>query len=665
LLVPISIILIVSFLILAFTVSGIQGGLLHSMADQISSSLEASDQEMQQDFALVGDQVNQMMTRMAESSSENLARQISRELDAEKDRITKQWETQLRGEAESLARLISHMAPKAILTSSYSDLVTYSKSAADAENVVFAMFIRPDGKPYTRFIDKSNPRIKTYLKTGSGKKKIEKVLSASSTDPAVFIVSKSINAEGVDLGKVLICVDKTRMNETLSQMTHRFNGLAKNSAASISETLGQEAGEVIKGIDSAVEKIAAKNQTLIQQTREQVVETNSAVGGKTRTVVLVAGLACGLVLLGSVMLLAVSLLIKPVENVAGRLEDIAQGDGDLRVRLDVKSTDEVGQLSSWFNLFMEKLENIIREVANNASTVTDSSSELTTISEQMSTGANAMSDRSTAVSAAAEQMSANMVSIAGASEEASTNMNMVASAAEEMSTSIADIAEHSRKAKAIADEAVSKVGETSAKVDTLGQAASAIGKVTEVITEISEQTNLLALNATIEAARAGEAGKGFAVVANEIKELAGQTSNATQDIRAKIASIQQSTGDTVEEIGKINQVIDSVSRTVIAIADAVEQQSDTTREIAENVSQASQGIQMVNESISQGSMVAGDMARDVAAVNEEATDMASSSSKVNASASHLSRMAETLQRLIGGFKVEDNFGSRPKPDGEA
>ena len=223
-----------------------------------------------------------------------------------------------------------------------------------------------------------------------------------------------------------------------------------------------------------------------------------------------------------------------------------------------------------------------------------------------------------------------------------------------MSTSIADIARHSNNAKATADQAVSQVSRTSAKVHTLGQAASAIGKVTEVITEISEQTNLLALNATIEAARAGDAGKGFAVVANEIKELARQTADATQDIREKITGIQQSTGETVDDIGRISGVIEEVSHTVIAIATAVEEQSATTREIAQNVGQASQGIQLVNESISQGTAVAGDMAADIAVVNQEAGQMASSSDQVNTSASKLFEMAEVLQKLIGGFKVADD-----------
>ena len=658
LLAPVTAILMVSFLMLAFSVSGMQGKLLKKMGDQLGASLESSDEAMQKDFVLVGSQVRQIMATMARSSSEDLALQTRQALDNEKSQVAMEWEAQLRKNAESLASLLAQVAPKAILTNSYTDLVTYAKSAANTENVVFVMFIRPNGKPYTRYIDKNNTKIKTYLRTGTGKKKLDKVLSAAANDSSVFMVEKAITAEGTSLGKALVCIDQSMMNQTLDNMAQRFNRLAENSAASISETLEIKSNVVVEGIGTAVQKIAGQNRTLIDETKARIFDTNAQVVRQTRRTVLLDGLICGLILLGSVMLLSVRLLIKPVENVAHRLEDIAQGDGDLCTRLEVKSNDEVGQLATWFNVFMDKLQNIIREVANNTGAVTASSNELTTISNQMSTGANAMSDRSNTVSAAAEQMSANMISVAGASEEAATNMNMVAAAAEEMSTSIADIARNSSKAKTIADQAVSQVSHTSTKVNTLGQAAADIGKVTEVITEISEQTNLLALNATIEAARAGEAGKGFAVVANEIKDLARQTASATQDIREKITSIQESTGETVNDIGQINSVIEEVSTTVITIVAAVEQQSATTREIAQNVGQASEGIQMVNESITQGTTVAGDMAKDIAVVNQEAGQMAFSSDKINTSAAKLFEMAGCLQKLIGGFKVDEQSSER-------
>ena len=342
---------------------------------------------------------------------------------------------------------------------------------------------------------------------------------------------------------------------------------------------------------------------------------------------------------------------KPISQVANSLKDIAEGEGDLTARLEIKSKDEVGVLSEWFNIFMDKLQNIIKDVAGNAESLGASSCELSDLSGQMSQGADNMSGKASTVASAAEEMSSNMHSVAAAMEQAATNVNMVASAAEEMTATVNEIARNSEKARSITNKAVSQSRNASEKVDKLGIAANEISKVTEVITEISEQTNLLALNATIEAARAGEVGKGFAVVANEIKELARQTADATQEIKKKIEGIQGSTDETVTEIGHISKIINDVNEIVSTIATAVEEQSVTTREIAGNVAQASLGIAEVNENVAQSSAVSGEIAKDIIEVTQLADEMSNSSSQVNMSADELSKLAKELNGMVGRFRV--------------
>lgn len=184
-----------------------------------------------------------------------------------------------------------------------------------------------------------------------------------------------------------------------------------------------------------------------------------------------------------------------------------------------------------------------------------------------------------------------------------------------------------------------------------GGAADKIGKVTEVITEISEQTNLLALNATIEAARAGEAGKGFAVVANEIKELAKQTAEATVDIKVQIEGMQDTTGATINDIQAISGVINEINEVITTIATAVEEQSAATSEISENVAQASAGISEVNENVAQSSVAVQDVSRDISEISHGASEINNSSQNVNQSAKELSRLAEQLNGLVSRFKI--------------
>ncbi|RJQ54694.1 MAG: methyl-accepting chemotaxis protein [Desulfobacteraceae bacterium] len=344
-------------------------------------------------------------------------------------------------------------------------------------------------------------------------------------------------------------------------------------------------------------------------------------------------------------------IIKPISKAVARLKDIAEGEGDLTNRLEISSKDEVGELARWFNVFIEKLQTIIRDIAQNTETLTNSSTELSAISHQMSSGAEQASSKTNSVSSAAEEMNTRMSSIAATMEQTSTTVEMVASSAEEMASSINEIAKSSEKARSITGGAVTLAKSSSDRVEGLGKAAQEISKVTETITEISEQTNLLALNATIEAARAGEAGKGFAVVANEIKELAKQTAEATEEIRNKIQGIQDSISGTIGDIEQVPKVINDVDEIVSTIATAVEQQSATTREIAANVAQASEGIQEVTRNVTESSNVTGEIAREVSEVNRASGEMAASSSQVSISAGELSKVAEELKSLVGQFKV--------------
>ncbi len=313
--------------------------------------------------------------------------------------------------------------------------------------------------------------------------------------------------------------------------------------------------------------------------------------------------------------------------------------------------DEFAELATTFNSFLGNVRRMVIDIQGSVEATTSASAELSDLSNGMQAGAESAAERTNTVAAAAEEMSVNMNSVAAASEEASTNVNMVATATEEMTATISEIASNTDEASSIATKAVEQASSASEKVDVLGEAAVEISKVTEVISDISAQTNLLALNATIEAARAGEAGKGFAVVANEIKELARQTSDATQQIKRQIEGIQNSTDETVTEIRDITDVIHKVNAIVGTIATAIDEQAATTGEIGSNVQQAALGISEVNENVAHTSTVAGDIAGDINQISGVTEEIISSSERVNNSADSLSGLAEKLGEMVRRFKV--------------
>jgi methyl-accepting chemotaxis protein len=360
------------------------------------------------------------------------------------------------------------------------------------------------------------------------------------------------------------------------------------------------------------------------------------------TTVILTGVLIAFFLLGR--------MLRPLVQAKLALDEVSQGEGDLTRRIDVATKDEVGQLASGFNTFMEKIRTIVAEIAQNSTQLDRSSTQLAEISEQMSENALQTSSKASSVSSASKEMSANLINVAAAMEQSSTNTGLIATASEEMNVTITEIARSSEKAKGIADEAAQRSQGASQKIEALNKAAAAIGKITDTINEISEQTNLLALNATIEAARAGEAGKGFAVVANEIKELAKETATATLDIKNQINEVQDTTNGTVDEIDQIINVIANVNDVVNIIATSVEEQSVTTQEISDSIAQTSQGIREVNEKVNISSTVSDGISQDIGEVNSAAAEIASGISQVKNNADQMSLMASTLNEIVNKFK---------------
>jgi methyl-accepting chemotaxis protein len=318
-------------------------------------------------------------------------------------------------------------------------------------------------------------------------------------------------------------------------------------------------------------------------------------------------------------LLIERLVVKPVKNLVNRMEE-----ADLNTTLLEDRQDEIGILAHAFDHFAGKIRETLIRVTSTSKRVASATEELNNTSQH--------------IAANSEETSTQANTVAQSAQQVSSNLQSVSAGFDEMTTTIQSIASNAHEAATIASKAVQTAQAANATVGKLGESSAEVGEVIKVITSIAQQTKLLALNATIEAARAGEAGKGFAVVANEVKELARQTAQATEDIGHKITAIQSDTNGAVEAIGTIGSVINQINDISGTIATAVEQQSTTTNEMTRNVSDAAKG--------------SGEITQNIAGVAEAAQSTSTRAHESQKAANHLAAMAEQLSVLVAQFKID-------------
>jgi methyl-accepting chemotaxis protein len=370
----------------------------------------------------------------------------------------------------------------------------------------------------------------------------------------------------------------------------------------------------------------SQNQDKLGQALDEQAKVASARSRHLEFVIyLLVGVSVLLMCFGSLAL--VRTISQSLERLTSMIRDIAEGEGDVTKRLEIAGKvgkDELSEVGRLFNLFMDKLQEVLRRVGAHTRKLAEASQQLLGDSRQITADSAATATQANAASRVTGQVSENLQSLSTGSGE--------------MTKTILSIAENANEAAKVASTAVDAAQAANATVAKLGQSGREIGVVIKVITSIAQQTNLLALNATIEAARAGEAGKGFAVVANEVKELAKQTAEATENISHKINAIQSDTQSAVNAIGMVSGVIDRINTISATIAAAVEQQSATTTEMTRNANEAATG--------------AGDISANISGVAQAAGGTAARARESETAAKDLADIAAQLSSLMAQFKME-------------
>ena len=341
-------------------------------------------------------------------------------------------------------------------------------------------------------------------------------------------------------------------------------------------------------------------------------------------------------------------ITRPLHGLSGKMGLLAKGDVSIIVDGGGRK-DEVGDMSRALEVLRDgeakrqemedaqRRDQAVKERRQQAmeALTRDFNQSVKDVLAAVAKSAHELRDAAQAMNGVAGDTSIQSTMVAAAAEQAAANVQTVAAATEEMSAAEAEIARQVTRSSVVARTAADDTQRITGIVSGLADATRQIGDVVGLINDIAAQTNLLALNATIEAARAGEAGKGFAVVANEVKQLANQTTKATENITAQISAVQNATLDAVNAISGIGHTIAEINETATAIASAVEQQTAATQEIARNVLEASHGTRDVTVSIVH--------------VKEGAVRTGVTATQVLATADHLIEESEQLATEVADF----------------
>jgi methyl-accepting chemotaxis protein len=402
--------------------------------------------------------------------------------------------------------------------------------------------------------------------------------------------------------------------DELAMEAHRAEtaGLTRRAATLITVTNSGVSNRLMADlgrVQAQAERLASTSVSQVSQRQTSMGEMAKAAGAVV--CIMFAGLGY----------LFWAVFLRPLLGLKRRMEDIAEGDGDLTARVNEQRSDEIGDLARAFNKFIGKMQSVMSGFSESSVALLAASEALGAITD--STGANA------------RQTAAEARSVSTGVSDVADHIGRVASEADQMGTSIGEIARNASEAARVAGDGQAAAAATSELVLELSRSSVEINGFVKLIADIAAQTHLLALNATIEAARAGEAGHGFAIVASEVKQLADETARATSLIATQVDTVRGQTDNAVDAIRQIAGVIEHISEIQTAIAAAVEQQNASMGEISRSASEAARAAGAITGNIDVVAHAVSDTSEGVQASTQTISELAA--------------LSQTLHDLIAQF----------------
>ncbi|MFH1398082.1 MAG: methyl-accepting chemotaxis protein [Candidatus Omnitrophota bacterium] len=360
-------------------------------------------------------------------------------------------------------------------------------------------------------------------------------------------------------------------------------------------------------------------------------------------------------------------IIKPLKQVVLILKTMVTGGGDLTQRIVVQTNDEIEDMATLFNTYIETLHNMVAKIRLTAGSVSGTAEQMSSSTQEMNASTQEVSNAINQVSRGATTQAGRIEETFEIMERSAISLKQVVANAQNTSQAIGQTSAKAENGRIVAQEAVEKIErltntvvETTKVIQDLGQMSQQIGEITETITSIADQTNLLALNAAIEAARAGEAGRGFAVVAEEVRKLAEGSAEAVRKIGGLIKAIQSEANRAVNAIEISSKEVLEGKVQIIKISEVLFEINKSTKEannLANQIASAGQDrvveMEGVIKTFNEVANIAKESATTAQEVSSTTEEQTASMEEMSASSQELARLAVDLKELVGKFKLKE------------
>jgi len=580
-----------------------------------------------------GQDVRSGLDSLSASTRQRLSAGLSARLHDEQQQLRTTLEQTLKDSANDMAELLASVAPRAIWDNDVPMLSDFARRAQRNPNVLFVIYDDAQGQHLTRYLNRQNPINEALLAKGQGERALDKVLDAARKDPSVYFVEAPISPNGEVIGKVLMGVSTASVDQQLKALDQRFAALIASGEQLVGDSLVAAAADSGKALRARLET-AQNSATAMQANTAQTVRDAA---GELRWRI---GLGLVLVGLGVLLVVAVVLgrrVLSKLRLLITALDDLAAGEGDLTKRVKLDSRDEIGDMASAVNRFVDKLQPIVREAGE--------------VAQRTGVEIGSMAQRNAGADAAAalqrDEVAASLRDLSSMADEAQAESHAMQAALQQVVDIRQATDENSQATTQLARLIENLAGEVetgSQVIERLAKQSEQIEVVLTVIHGIAEQTNLLALNAAIEAARAGETGRGFAVVADEVRALASKTQSSTGDIQSHITALQQG---AKEAVATISQAGRQASEGLLVLRDNERRQQS----VQAAVEQVHSAIGLATRAAEQQACGAQAVRGRVENIHAQAERSAQVVAQTTASSKVLDDLAAQLRASLGQFRA--------------